>query len=90
MEWLAAILPKINGDAVQRLNVLLKKLKVKCRLWEFDFKQDVNPAADMAMSNPYYNPRKLERKPLGEERHTQARTRGQTVRVYEKALYVQS
>ncbi|KAK5138820.1 hypothetical protein LTR04_004156 [Oleoguttula sp. CCFEE 6159] len=62
MEKLAAALPGSEGDAVKGLNVLLAKLKVKRGLKEFGMKEDdIDRAADIAVANPYWNPRAVER-----------------------------
>lgn len=67
MEKLADALPESNGDAIRGLNVLLEKLKVKRGLSEFGMKEgDVDKAADIAVSNPYWNPREIEREPIRE------------------------
>lgn len=67
MAKLAEALPESNGDAIQGLNVLLEKLKVKRGLKEFGMKEgDVDKAADIAVSNPYWNPREIEREPIRE------------------------
>ncbi|KAI9757728.1 MAG: hypothetical protein M4579_003353 [Chaenotheca gracillima] len=67
MEKLAAALPESNGDAIHGLNVLLTKLKVKRGLKDFGMKEaDVDKAADIAVSNPYWNPREIERSGIRE------------------------
>ncbi|GAQ03430.1 maleylacetate reductase [Aspergillus lentulus] len=67
MKKLAEALPDSNGDAIQGLNVLLDKLKVKRGLKEFGMKEeDIDKAADIAVSNPYWNPRDIERTPIRE------------------------
>jgi alcohol dehydrogenase class IV len=67
MEKLASVLPGSDGDAIKGLNVLLTKLKVKRGLKDFGMKEeDVDKAADIAVSNPYWNPREIERKALRE------------------------
>jgi alcohol dehydrogenase class IV len=67
MKLLAAVLPESNGDAIHGLNVLLTKLKVKRGLKDFGFKEeDVDKAADIAVANPYWNPREVERAPIRE------------------------
>ena len=66
-EKLAAVLPESNGDAIKGLNVLLTKLKVKRGLKEFGMKEeDVEKAAEIAVGNPYWNPREIEKEPLRE------------------------
>lgn len=67
MQKLAEALPDSGGDAIHGLNVLLEKLKVKRGLKEFGMKEeDVDKAADIAVSNPYWNPREIERAPIRE------------------------
>lgn len=67
MAKLAEALPGSDGDAIKGLNLLLEKLKVKRGLREFGFKEeDVDKAADIAVSNPYWNPREIERGPVRE------------------------
>ena len=59
---LAESLPGSNGDAVHGLNILLAKLKVQRGLRAFGMKEsDIDKAADIAVSNPYWNPREIER-----------------------------
>lgn len=67
MERLAAVLPESDGDSIKGLNVLLSKLKVTRGLKEFGLKEDdLNKAADIAVSNAYWNPREIERTPIRE------------------------
>jgi alcohol dehydrogenase class IV len=67
MAKLAKVLPGSEGDAIKGLNVLLEKLKVKRGLKDFGFKEeDVDRAADIAVGNPYWNPRAVERDPVRE------------------------
>ncbi|KAK0914257.1 hypothetical protein LTR91_014749 [Friedmanniomyces endolithicus] len=67
MKQLAGVLPGSDGDAIRGLNVLLAKLKVKRGLKEFGMKEeDVDKAAEIAVSNPYWNPREIEKGPLRE------------------------
>ncbi|KUJ13348.1 Dehydroquinate synthase-like protein [Mollisia scopiformis] len=67
MKRLAETLPGSDGDAIKGLNVLLKRLKVKRGLREFGLKEeDVDEAATIAVSNPYWNPRAIERDPIRE------------------------
>ncbi|KAK4634076.1 Maleylacetate reductase 1 [Fulvia fulva] len=64
---LADVLPESDGDAINGLNVLLTKLKVKRGLKDFGMKEeDVDKAAEIAVSNPYWNPRGVEKEPLRE------------------------
>ncbi|KAH6685498.1 putative maleylacetate reductase [Plectosphaerella plurivora] len=65
MATLAAVLPGSEGDAVRGLNVLLNRLGVKRDLKSYGFREeDIPKAVDIALSNPYWNPRPLERKAL--------------------------
>jgi len=67
MRKLAAVLPGSDGDAAKGLNMLLSKLKVKRGLKEYGMKEeDVDKAVEIAMGNPYWNPRELEKKKLRE------------------------
>jgi alcohol dehydrogenase class IV len=62
MEKLAEVLPESGGDPIRGLKVLLERLRVKRGLKSFGFKEeDVDKAADIAVSNPYYHPRIFER-----------------------------
>jgi len=64
---LAEVLPGSDGDAIKGLNVLLSKLKVKRGLKDFGMKEeDVDKAAEIAVSNPYWNPREIQKEPLRE------------------------
>ena len=67
MEKLAAVLPGSEGDAIKGLNVLLDRLGVKRGLKEYGMKEeDVDKAVEIAVGNPYWNPREIEREPLRE------------------------
>jgi alcohol dehydrogenase class IV len=67
MEKLAEVLPGSNGDAVMGLNALLDKLNVKRGLKDFGMKEsDIDKAADIAVSKPYWNPREIEREAVRE------------------------
>lgn len=67
MKLLADSLPESNGDAIHGLNVLLTKLKVNKGLSDFGLKEsDIDKAAEIAVSNPYWNPRSIERSPIRE------------------------
>jgi alcohol dehydrogenase class IV len=67
MRKLAKVLPDSDGDAIRGLNILLTKLNVKRGLVDFGFRDtDIDRAADIAVSNPYYNPRKVEQQALRE------------------------
>lgn len=51
-----------SEDAVEGLNVLLAKLKVKRGLKEVGMPEDgIDKAADLALKNKYWNPRPIER-----------------------------
>lgn len=64
---LAGVLPGSDGDAIKGLNVLLAKLKLKQGLKDYGMKEeDVDKAAEIAVSNPYWNPRAIEKAPLRE------------------------
>ncbi|KAI5302756.1 hypothetical protein KEM56_000391 [Ascosphaera pollenicola] len=67
MRRLAEALPASNGDAIQGLNGLLEKLKVKRGLKDFGFREeDIDKAADIALEKPYWNPRPIEKEAIGE------------------------
>lgn len=67
MRMLAEALPDSEGDAIRGLNVLLRKLGVKRDLKSFGMREgDVAKAAEIAVSNPYWNPREVEREPIQE------------------------
>ncbi|KAI1343050.1 putative maleylacetate reductase [Xylariaceae sp. FL0016] len=67
MAKLAEALPDSQGDATRGLNVLLQKLKVERGLKALGMKEeDIDKAADIAVSNPYWNPRPIERGPIRE------------------------
>lgn len=67
MAKLAGALPGSGGDAIRGLNVLLEKLPVKRGLKEFGMREeDIDRAADLAVGNPYWNPREVERAPVRE------------------------
>lgn len=64
---LAGVLPGSDGDAIRGLNVLLAKLKLKQGLKDYGMKEeDIDKAAEIAVSNPYWNPRAIEKAPLRE------------------------
>lgn len=59
--------PGSDGDAIKGLNLLLAKLKVKRGLRDFGMReQDVEKAAEIAVADPYSNPRKVEIGPVKE------------------------
>lgn len=67
MKALADALPDSNGDAIHGLNILLENLNVKRGVKGFGMKEeDIDKAADIATSNPYWNPRPIERAPIRE------------------------
>ncbi|GJJ10562.1 hypothetical protein Clacol_004789 [Clathrus columnatus] len=54
-------------DAIEGLNILLTKLKVKRALKDFGMEETgIDKAADLAVKNPYWNPRPLDRNGLRE------------------------
>lgn len=56
-----------SDDAVEGLNVLLSKLNVKRGLKEIGMPEDgIDKAADLAVKNPYWNPRPIEREGIRE------------------------
>ena len=62
MKKLAEALPDSNGDAIKGLNTLLDKLRVKRGLKDFGFKEEgIDKAAEIAVGNPYWNPRTVEK-----------------------------
>lgn len=67
MAKVAEALPGSEGDALRGLNLLLSKLPVKLALKDYGFRQeDIDKAADIAMSQPYWSPRPLERDAIRE------------------------
>ncbi|OCK77471.1 putative maleylacetate reductase [Lepidopterella palustris CBS 459.81] len=67
MKKLSEVLPESDGNAIKGLNVLLEKLGAKRGLREFGMKEeDVDKAAEIALSNPYWNPRPVEKGPIRE------------------------
>ncbi|GME26565.1 Alcohol dehydrogenase iron-type [Neofusicoccum parvum] len=64
---LADALPGSDGDPVRGLNVLLASLGVKRALRDFGMKEeDVDKVAEVAVSNPYWNPRPVEKEGIRE------------------------
>jgi len=56
-----------HSDAVEGLNVLLTKIKVKRGLKEIGMPEDgIDRAADLAVKNPYWSPRPIEREGIRE------------------------
>ena len=67
MKKLGDALPGSDGDAIKGLNVLLHRLNVKRGLKDFGFKEeDIDRAAEIAVGNPYWNPRPIERQLIRE------------------------
>ncbi|RMZ82855.1 hypothetical protein DV737_g1900, partial [Chaetothyriales sp. CBS 132003] len=67
MAKLATALPDSDGDATKGLNTLLEKLKVKRALKDFGMKEeDIDKAAEIAVSNQYPNPRPLDKDKIRE------------------------
>jgi alcohol dehydrogenase class IV len=67
MAALAEVLPDSDGDTIQGLNRLLNKLGVTRALKSFGMKEEnVAQAAEIAVSNPYWNPREIERSAIEE------------------------
>ena len=67
MAALADAFPESQGDAIRGLNAILAQLPVKRAAKDFGMKEeDINKAADIAASNPYWNPRAIEREPIRE------------------------
>lgn len=67
MKKLAEVLPESNGDAIQGLNILLGKLKVKRGLKDFGFREeDIDKATSIALEKPYWNPRPIEKEAIRE------------------------
>lgn len=65
LKQLADVLPGSDGDAIKGLNILLERLKVTRALKEYGMnKEDIEQAAEIAVSNPYWNPREIEKGPL--------------------------
>lgn len=62
MKLLADALPDSDGDAIRGLNSLLAKTNAPRSLKDFGMKEsDIDKAADIAVSNAYWNPREIER-----------------------------
>ncbi|KAF4466859.1 Maleylacetate reductase [Fusarium albosuccineum] len=67
MKQLAEALPGSDGDAVRGLNSLLSKIKIERSLKALGMKEsDIDKAADIAVSKPYWNPRPVERTAIRE------------------------
>jgi alcohol dehydrogenase class IV len=64
---IADALPESQGDPLRGLNILLTKLKVKKGLKEYGMKEsDIDKVTDIALKNPYWNPRAIEKAPIRE------------------------
>ncbi|KAJ0108262.1 maleylacetate reductase [Diaporthe amygdali] len=64
---LSVALPDSNGDALEGLKNLLKRLPVPKGLKELGMRaEDIDKAADIAVNNPYQNPREIKREPIRE------------------------
>lgn len=67
LEQLAEVLPRSNGDAIKGLDEFLNELGVARALTVFGFNaQDIDKAAELAVANPYPNPRIIELNPVRE------------------------
>lgn len=67
MDKLADVIPESHGDAIKGLNTLLEKLQVKRALRDLGMREEaVDEAAQIATSNPYKNPRRIEYEGLRE------------------------
>lgn len=67
MRKLADTLPDSDGDAIKGLNLLLTRLRVKRGLRDYGMEeQDIEKAAEIAVRNPYWNPREVQKEPLQE------------------------
>lgn len=67
MAKLAAVLPGSNGSAIHGLNVLLNSLNIIKDLKTYGMAEcDIEKAASIATSRPYWNPREVEKTKLVE------------------------
>ncbi|KAF9641615.1 putative maleylacetate protein [Lasiodiplodia theobromae] len=67
LKRLADALPGSEGDPVRGLNVLLGRLGVKRALRDLGMKEEgIDVVADVAVKNPYWNPRPVEREGVRE------------------------
>jgi alcohol dehydrogenase class IV len=65
MKFLADTLPNSNGDGVHGLNVLISRLGGTTSLRDLGMKEgDISKAADILLSKPFWNPRKVEKEPI--------------------------
>lgn len=61
MKKLVEVLPGSDGDAMRGLNALLGKLRVNRDPKDYGMKEDdIDQAVEIAVSNPYWNPRVVE------------------------------
>ncbi|KAH7112077.1 maleylacetate reductase [Dendryphion nanum] len=64
---LAEVLPGAEGDSIRGLNNLIDKLGVERKLSEYGMEEDdIGKAAEIAMKNPYANPRMIEKEKIQE------------------------
>lgn len=62
MKLLGDVLPESNGNAIHGLNILLAKCNAPRSLKALGMKEeDIDKAADIAVSNAYWNPREIKR-----------------------------
>lgn len=67
MAKIASALPDSEGDAVKGMTRLYQRLKIDSSLRGYGMPETgIDEAADLVMSNPYKNPRPLERKAIRE------------------------
>ncbi|KPM40143.1 Maleylacetate reductase [Neonectria ditissima] len=67
MKRLADALPDSNGDAVRGINILYQRLEINLSLKDLGMPESgIDEAADVAISNPYKNPRDLDGKAIRE------------------------
>lgn len=67
MAILAEALPGGDGDPIRGLNILLDKLGIKRDLKSFGMKEEhVSKVAEIAVSNPYWNPRDIQKSAIEE------------------------
>lgn len=67
MDKLASALPQSDGDAVKGINALYKKLGIDISLKGLGMpEKGIDEACDVAIANPYKNPRGLEREAIRE------------------------
>ena len=67
MKMLAAALPESDGDAIKGINALYRRLGIDITLKGLGMKEaGIDEAADIVISNPYKNPRSLDRDAIRE------------------------